>query len=94
MPRVCQVSLHVVMTSSIVPYLRSDKLSVVCVSDHEYPPRVAHTMMQRIGEDFAGEELSLDLRAGNTGHYLSQVRSTHPSGPGASRWLDSMVNAK
>ena len=35
---------------------RSDKLSVVCVSDHEYPPRVAHTMMQRIGEDFAGDK--------------------------------------
>ena len=70
MPRVCQVSLDVVMTSSNVPYLRSDKLSVVCVSDHEYPPRVAHTMMQRIGEDFAGEELNLKLRAGNTGNYL------------------------
>ena len=28
---------------------------MVCVSDHEYPPRVAHTMMQRIGEDFAGQ---------------------------------------
>lgn len=52
------------------PNLRSDKLSVVCVSDHEYPPRVAHTMMQRIGEDFAGEELNLKLRAGNTGNYL------------------------
>ena len=35
-------------------FVRSDKLSVVCVSDHEYPPRVAHTMMQRVGEDFAG----------------------------------------
>ena len=34
---------------------RSDKLAVVCVSDHEYPPRVAHTMMQRMAEDFAGQ---------------------------------------
>ena len=64
------LTLDVVMTSSNVPNLRSDKLSVVCVSDHEYPPRVAHTMMQRIGEDFAGEELNLKLRAGNTGNYL------------------------
>jgi len=36
-------------------FVRSDKLSVVCVSDHEYPPRVAHTLLQRIGEDFAGQ---------------------------------------
>ena len=36
-------------------FVRSDKLSVVCVSDHEYPPRVAHTLMQRLGEDFAGQ---------------------------------------
>ena len=34
-------------------FVRSDKLSVVCVSDHEYPTRVAHTMMQRVSEDFA-----------------------------------------
>ena len=74
------------------PNLRSDKLSVVCVSDHEYPPRVAHTMMQRIGEDFAGEELELDSRGENTGIYL--LRSTHPSGLGANRWLDSMANAR
>ena len=56
--------MHGLLTSHIVPLPRSDKLSVVCVSDHEYPPRVAHTMMQRIGEDFAGEKLSLNLRAG------------------------------
>ena len=36
-------------------FVRSDKLSVVCVSDHEYPPRVAHTLLQRMGEDFAGQ---------------------------------------
>ena len=35
-------------------FVRGDRLSVVCVSDHEYPPRVAHTMMQRVSEDFAG----------------------------------------
>jgi len=36
-------------------FVRADKLAVVCVSDHEYPPRVAHTMMQRLSEDFAGQ---------------------------------------
>jgi len=36
-------------------FVRADKLAVVCVSDHEYPPRVAHTMMQRCSEDFAGQ---------------------------------------
>jgi len=36
-------------------FVRGDSLSVVCVSDHEYPPRVAHTMMQRVSEDFAGQ---------------------------------------
>ena len=36
-------------------FVRGDNLSVVCVSDQEYPPRVAHTMMQRISEDFAGQ---------------------------------------
>ena len=39
-------------------FVRSDKLSVVCVSDHEYPTRVAHTMMQRVSEDFAGQSLA------------------------------------
>merc|ERR1712142_96539 len=36
-------------------FVRGDRLAVVCVSDHEYPPRVAHTMMQRVSEDFAGQ---------------------------------------
>ena len=39
---------------------------MVCVSDHEYPPRVAHTMMQRIGEDFAGEKRRPYFRDDNT----------------------------
>ena len=38
-------------------FVRSDSLAVVCVSDHEYPPRVAHTMMQRVSEDFAGKSI-------------------------------------
>ena len=36
-------------------FVRGDRLSVVCVSDHEYPPREAHTMMQRVSEDFADQ---------------------------------------
>jgi len=36
-------------------FVRGDRLSVVCVSVHEYPTRVAHTMMQRVSEDFAGQ---------------------------------------
>ena len=44
-------------------FVRADKLSVVCVSDHEYPPRVAHTMMQRCGEDFAGQAVVTTNRA-------------------------------
>merc|ERR1712107_192921 len=45
-------------------FVMSDKLSVVCVSDHEYPPRVAHTMMQRVGEDFAGQIDSSQWKGG------------------------------
>jgi synaptobrevin family protein YKT6 len=36
-------------------YVRPDNLTAVCLSDHEYPPRVAHTMLQRILEEFAGQ---------------------------------------
>jgi len=36
-------------------FVRGDNLSGVAVSDHEYPPRVAHTMLTRVCEDFAGQ---------------------------------------
>jgi len=36
-------------------FVRSDSLCGVVVSDHEYPPRVAHTMLTRLLEDFAGQ---------------------------------------
>jgi len=36
-------------------YVRSDHLTAVCLTDHEYPHRVAHTMLQRIMEDFTGQ---------------------------------------
>jgi synaptobrevin family protein YKT6 len=36
-------------------FVRGDSLAGVCISDHEYPPRVAHTMIIRVLEDFAGQ---------------------------------------
>jgi len=36
-------------------FVRADSLAGVVVSDHEYPPRVAHTMLTRLLEDFAGQ---------------------------------------
>lgn len=36
-------------------FVRADGLAAVAVSDHEYPPRVAHTMLTRVCEDFAGQ---------------------------------------
>ena len=47
-------------------FVRADNLAVVCVSDHEYPPRVAHTMMQRLSEDFAGKNFIYDTYIGVT----------------------------
>ena len=35
-------------------FVRADGLSGVCFSDHEYPPRVAHTVLMRVLDDFAG----------------------------------------
>jgi len=36
-------------------FVRGDSLAAVAVSDHDYPPRVAHTMLTRVLEDFAGQ---------------------------------------
>jgi len=36
-------------------FVRGDNLAAVAVSDHDYPPRVAHTMLIRVMEDFAGQ---------------------------------------
>lgn len=33
-------------------YCRSDSLTGVCVSDHQYPNRVAHTLLTKILDDF------------------------------------------
>ena len=35
-------------------FSRADGLTGVCFSDHEYPPRVAHTLISRVLDDFAG----------------------------------------
>lgn len=34
-------------------YIRSDRLAGVVISDHEYPHRVAHTLLSRILEEFS-----------------------------------------
>ena len=38
-------------------FVRGDSLTGVCFSDHEYPPRVAHTLLARVLEDFSGNLL-------------------------------------
>ena len=40
-------------------FVRADGLAAVAVSDHEYPPRVAHTMLTRVCEDFAGVNIGM-----------------------------------
>ena len=39
-------------------FVRADSLAGICFSDHEYPPRVAHTMLSRVLDDFAGSRVS------------------------------------
>ncbi|KZC08839.1 PREDICTED: synaptobrevin homolog YKT6 [Dufourea novaeangliae] len=34
-------------------YVRADNLAAVLISDHEYPKRVAHTLITRVMDDFA-----------------------------------------
>ena len=36
-------------------FARSDSLVGVCFSDHEYPHRVAHTMLTKVLEDFTNQ---------------------------------------
>ncbi len=36
-------------------YVRSDNLVGVCISDHDYPHRVAHALVTRMLEDFTGQ---------------------------------------
>jgi len=45
-------------------FVRGDSLAGVAVSDHEYPPRVAHTMLTRLLEDFAGQISPAEWSAG------------------------------
>ena len=40
-------------------FVRSDSLVGVCLSDHEYPHRVAHTMLTKVMEDFTNQVLIL-----------------------------------
>lgn len=77
-------------------FVRADKLAVVCVSDHEYPPRVAHTMMQRLSEDFAGRNnswhVSLVFKADTDAEL--QARSLPRSGARARRYRVSLASAR
>ena len=43
-------------------FVRGDSLTGVCFSDHEYPPRVAHTLLARVLEDFSGNLLFKRLK--------------------------------
>lgn len=36
-------------------YVRSDNLVGVCLSDHDYPHRVAHSLISKMLDDFAGQ---------------------------------------
>lgn len=38
-------------------YVRADNLSAVLISDHEYPRRVAHTLITKMMDDFAVKHL-------------------------------------
>jgi synaptobrevin homolog YKT6 len=40
-------------------YVRSDNLSAVLVADHEYPGRVAHTLLTKVCDDFTAK-ISVD----------------------------------
>jgi len=39
-------------------YVRADNLSAVLISDHEYPRRVAHTLITKMMDEFALKYLS------------------------------------
>lgn len=55
-------------------FVRSDGLTGVCLSDHDYPPRVAHTMLQRILEEFAGQVPPPEWKTGQeTSKYVGQL---------------------
>ncbi|EFN76137.1 synaptobrevin homolog YKT6 isoform X1 [Harpegnathos saltator] len=38
-------------------YVRADNLAAVLISDHEYPRRVAHTLLSKVMDDFATKHL-------------------------------------
>jgi len=57
-------------------FVRADNLAGVVVSDHEYPPRVAHTMLTRLLEDFAGQISQAEWSSGQqVGGFNGQCES-------------------
>jgi len=55
-------------------FVRGDNLSGVIMSDHEYPPRVAHTMITRLLEDFSGQISPAEWSSGSiVGGFAGQL---------------------
>lgn len=64
-------------------YVRADNLAAVLISDHEYPRRVAHTLLTKVMDDFATKhppstlptlrEANSDFRQINT--YLAKYQN-------------------
>lgn len=64
-------------------YVRADNLAAVLISDHEYPRRVAHTLLTKVMDDFATKhppstwstlkEVTSDFRQINT--YLAKYQN-------------------
>ena len=42
-------------------FARSDSLVGVCLSDHDYPHRVAHTMLTKVMEDFTNQVILIAI---------------------------------
>ena len=57
-------------------FVRADNLAGICFSDHEYPPRVAHTMLSRVLDDFAGQVPTAEWSVGSeTSKFQGQLES-------------------
>lgn len=57
-------------------FVRADSLAGICFTDHEYPPRVAHTMLSRVLDDFAGQVPSAEWSVGTeTSKFQGQLET-------------------
>uniref|UniRef100_U5EYV5 Putative snare protein ykt6 synaptobrevin/vamp syperfamily n=1 Tax=Corethrella appendiculata TaxID=1370023 RepID=U5EYV5_9DIPT len=46
-------------------YVRSDNLSAIIIADHEYPQRVAHTLLSKVLDDFTAKVSADQWKTGN-----------------------------